>query len=140
MRFAENLSFVVADIPGLIEGAHTGAGLGTQFLRHVERCRLLVHLIDAGPMAGKDPIQAYDEIRNELTMYDQGKEGEEGFLPLSERPEIVVLNKIDTIEPEALRGLMDPFRKRGLEVLTISAATGKNTKDLVEVLGKRVFE
>lgn len=96
VRFREELTFVVADIPGLIAGAHEGAGLGTQFLRHVERCRLLVHLIDASEMAGKDIVDAYQEIRRELELYDEQKVGEEGFEPLSQRPEIVVLNKIDT--------------------------------------------
>ncbi|MBX3020419.1 MAG: GTPase ObgE [Bdellovibrionales bacterium] len=139
VRFAEDLSFVVADIPGLIEGAHTGAGLGVQFLRHIERCRVFVHLIDAGGLSGKAPMEAYLEIRKELEMYDQDKEGEEMFTPLSTRPEIVVLNKIDMADETALRAAIDGFRKRGLEVLTISAATGKNIKELVEVLGRRVF-
>jgi GTP-binding protein len=140
VRFADELSFVVADIPGLIAGAHTGAGLGTQFLRHIERCRVFVHLIDAGPASGRDPLEAYGEIRNELEMYDRGKEDEADFDPLSARPEIVVLNKIDTIDEAALRGAVDKFRKMGREVLVISAATGKNLKGLIETLGKRVFD
>ena len=105
VRFAEDLSFVVADIPGLIEGAHAGAGLGTQFLRHIERCRLFVHLIDITPMSGKEPLVAYDEIRHELEMYDKGKAAEEGFSPLSTRPEIVVLNKIDAATEEEMRAI-----------------------------------
>jgi GTP-binding protein len=139
VRFADELSFVVADIPGIIEGAHEGAGLGTQFLRHIERCRVFVHLIDASSLTGKDPIEAYEEIRRELELYDRDKSGEEGFFPLATRPEIVVLNKIDSVDETALRASIDKFRKRGLDVMAISAATGKNTKDLVEVLGKRVF-
>lgn len=139
VRFAEELTFIVADIPGLIEGAHEGAGLGTQFLRHIERCRLFVHLIDVGPMASKGPWESYTEIRNELEQYDELKKGDEGFAPLATRQEIVVLNKIDSLDESALRAAVDIFRKKKMEVFTISAATGKNTKELVEVLGKRIF-
>lgn len=139
VRFADELSFVVADIPGLIEGAHSGAGLGVQFLRHIERCRVLVHLIDVSPAAGKDPLEAYNEIRNELELYDKGKSDEDAFSPLSSRDEMVVLNKIDSVEEMELRMVVDKFRKKGLSVLTISAATGKNLKELIENLGKKVF-
>lgn len=140
VRFGDDLSFVVADIPGLIEGAHEGAGLGSQFLRHIERCRLLVHLIDVSSMAGKDPVAAYDEIRNELKMYDEGKAGEDGFEALGTRTEIVALNKIDSIDEDTVRGLQSQFKKRGLQVFAISAATGKNIKAFVDELGRRVFE
>lgn len=139
VRFGEDMSFVVADIPGLIEGAHEGAGLGTQFLRHIERCRLFVHLIDVTPMSGKEPLAAYEEIRHELEMYDKLKEGEEGFVPLATRYEIVALNKIDAIQETELRAIRDKFKKKGLQVLEISAATGKNIKPLVDELGRRVF-
>lgn len=140
VRFGEDLSFVVADIPGLIEGAHEGAGLGSQFLRHIERCRLLVHLIDVSSMAVKDPLAAYDEIRNELEQYDESKSGDEGFEPLGTRPEIVALNKIDSIDEDTVRILQSQFKKRGLQVFTISAATGKNIKPFVDELGRRVFQ
>lgn len=140
VRFADELTFVVADIPGLIAGAHLGAGLGIQFLRHIERCRVFVHLIDASGLTEKTPGDAYGEIRKELEMYDQGKEGQEGFLALSTRPEIIVLNKIDTADETTLRATVDQFRKKGMEVMTISAATGKGTKELVEVLGRRIFD
>lgn len=140
VRFAGELSFVVADIPGLIAGAHEGAGLGTQFLRHVERCSLLVHLIDISPISGREPIEAYQEIRHELEMYDQLKADEPGYEPLAPRPEIVVLNKVDSVDPDSVRGAQELFRKKGLEVLAISAATGKNTKELVTALGRRVFD
>lgn len=140
VRFRDDLTFVVADIPGLIEGAHEGAGLGTQFLRHIERCRLLVHLIDAGPTSGKDIVDAYKEIRRELELYDGQKEDEDGFEPLSKREELVVLNKIDSAEEETLRAATGQFKKMGMKVFAISAATGKNTKELVDELGKRVFQ
>lgn len=140
VRFAEDLSYVVADIPGLIEGAHTGAGLGTQFLRHIERCRVFVHVIDISPMSGRDPLEAYEEIRHELEMYDQSKAGEEGFVPLAPRAEIVALNKIDSVDEETVRANVGKFKSKGLEVILISAATGKNIKEFVEMLGKRVFD
>lgn len=139
VRFGEEHSFIVADIPGLIEGAHEGAGLGTQFLRHIERCRLFVHLIDVAPMDSKEPLAAYQEIRHELEMYDKLKKGEEGFVPLSTRPEIVVLNKIDSADEVSVRSARDAFRKKGLEVIEVSAVTGKNIKALVDHLGRRVF-
>jgi GTP-binding protein len=140
VRFADELTFVVADIPGLIEGAHLGAGLGTQFLRHIERCRLFVHMIDTSSMSGKEPLAAYDEIRHELAMYDEMKQGDDGFVALSGRLELVALNKIDSADPEALRAVRSAFKKRGLEVIEISAATGRGIKELVEELGKRVFQ
>jgi len=139
VRFAEDHSFVVADIPGIIEGAHEGAGLGTQFLKHIERCRVFVHLIDVTPMAGKEPLAAYNEIRHELEMHDQQKADVEGFMPLSTRPEIIALNKIDAVPEEELRVHRKTFKDKGLQVLEISAATGKNIKQLVDTLGKRVF-
>lgn len=139
VRFAEELSFVVADIPGLIEGAHTGAGLGTQFLRHIERCRLLVHLVDVSQMSGKEPWDAYQEIRHELEAYDKLKADDNGYVPLAPRREIVALNKIDTLTEDDLRKARAPFRSKGLEILEISAATGKNIKQLVEILGRTIF-
>ncbi len=140
VRFGEDLTYVVADIPGLIEGAHEGAGLGTQFLRHIERCRVFVHLIDLTPMSGKEPMAAYNEIRHELEMYDKIKSEEEGFFPLSTRPEIVVLNKIDAVNVESSRAAVAAFKRKGLEVMEVSAATGKNIKEFVVELGRRVFE
>jgi GTP-binding protein len=140
VRFGDDLSFVVADIPGLIEGAHTGVGLGTQFLRHVQRCRVFVHLIDIATFDGKDPWQSYQEVRHELEMYDQLKEEEDGFIPLSSRPEIIVLNKIDAVDETSVRSARDAFKKQGLSVMEISAAAGKNIKAFVDVLGRRVFD
>ena len=139
VRFRDDLTFVVADIPGLIAGAHEGAGLGTQFLRHIERCTLLVHLIDASTLAGKDIMDAYKEIRRELELYDSQKSGEEGFAALSTRQEMIVLNKIDSGDEATILEATGRFKKQGLKVFAISAATGKNTKELVDELGKRVF-
>lgn len=138
VRFREDLTFVVADIPGLIAGAHEGAGLGIQFLRHIERCRLLVHLIDASPMSGKSVEESYTEIRRELELYDEQKD-DDGFEPLSTRVEIVVLNKIDSAQEDTLREAMGYFKRKKIPCLAVSAATGKNIKELVDELGKRIF-
>src|SRR4051795_7537169 len=106
--------FVVADIPGLIEGAHQGHGLGHEFLRHVERTRLLVHLVDAVPVDGSDPLANYRTIRQELEHYSPG---------LAQRPEILVVTKMDlTGAVEARERLA---RELGREVLAISAVTGQ---------------
>ena len=139
VRFADELTFVVADIPGLIAGASDGAGLGIRFLKHIERCRVFVHLIDASGTDGRDVLTAYDEIRAELSAYDRDKEGEDGFRALSPRPEIVVLNKIELLREEDLKATIAKFRGRGLEVMGISAVTGKNIEVLKTELGKRVF-
>ncbi len=118
--------FVVADIPGLIEGASEGSGLGDRFLRHVERTRLLVHVLDVGTclLEQRDPLADYETIRGELAAYDPH---------LSERPEIVALGKIDLV---ADRGALDPIeqalRERGRDVYRISGATGEGVESLVD--------
>jgi GTP-binding protein len=140
VKFAEDLSFVVADIPGLIEGASSGAGLGIQFLRHIERTRVFVHLIDMSEMSAKSPWDAYTEIRKELKAYDEAKKHEEGFTPLSTRPEVVVLNKIDTVEPQRVKEWQQTFRDKGFETMAISGVTGENIRELIQLLGKKVFD
>ncbi len=116
--------FVVADIPGLIEGASDGAGLGDRFLRHVERTRLLVHLLDAGRMEieGADPAADYGTVRAELEAYDP---------ELARRPELVVLSKIDLVaEREKLDPVEASLRARGCETLRVSGATGEGVEAL----------
>jgi GTP-binding protein len=104
--------FVLADIPGLIEGAHEGAGIGDRFLGHVERCAVLIHLVDG---TGEDVAGAYRTIRGELGAYDPA---------LAEKPEIVVLNKVDALSPQARSGRLRALRRAsGGEVLEVSAAT-----------------
>jgi GTP-binding protein len=125
MVHAGDDSFVVADIPGLIEGAHLGHGLGHEFLRHVERTRLLVHLVDAVPIDGSDPVRNYRAIRSELEQYSPA---------LSRRPELLVLTKMDvTGAPEAAKRVTDELCR---EALTLSAVTGKG----LPVLLHRVTE
>jgi GTP-binding protein len=116
-------TFVVADLPGLIEGASEGAGLGMRFLRHVERTRLLVHLIDTGDTAEMDPIKAYEIIEGELSAFSES---------LTQKPRIVVATKLDaTTDRRKLEELGDFCGMRGLEFHAVSAATGEGVKDLV---------
>ena len=113
-------TFVVADVPGLIEGASEGAGLGHQFLRHVERTRLLIHLLDG---AGLDPLQDYDTINAELAQFSQR---------LSAKPQIVVLNKMDLPDAQAWWPLVqEAMRERGVEVHAISAVSGQGVQELM---------
>ncbi len=117
--------FVVADIPGLVEGASEGAGLGDRFLRHVERTRVLIHLIDVGNalLEGNDPLDLYEKIRAELAAYA----GE-----LERRRELVALNKIDLVpDREILAPLEAALRARGREVFRLSGATGEGIRELV---------
>ncbi len=113
-------SMVVADIPGLIEGAADGAGLGHNFLRHIERTRVLIHLLDG---AAPEPLEDFKQINNELKMYD---------IQLEERPQLVVLNKMDL--PDAIAWepiLAEEIKKLGYEFMSISAVTGENVRDMV---------
>jgi GTP-binding protein len=126
LTFKDGKSVVVADIPGLIEGASSGKGLGDEFLRHVERTRVLVHLIDA--YENEDALKAYRVIRGELESYSPD---------LAEKPEIIVINKIDITEvKEALPRIMKTFKKEGIEVFGISAATGEGISELSNKLMK----
>ncbi|HTJ01468.1 MAG TPA: GTPase ObgE [Methylovirgula sp.] len=115
--------FVLADIPGLIEGAHEGHGLGDHFLGHIERCRVLLHLVDAGcEHAG----QAYKTVRNELEAYDGG---------LTEKPEIVALSKIDTVDAETLKTQMARLKRAAKKTpLKVSAATHQNVDEVLRAL------
>jgi GTP-binding protein len=116
-------TFVVADLPGLIEGASQGAGLGIRFLRHVERTRLLVHLIDTSDMAEMDPVKAFEIIEGELGAFSK---------KLLEKPMIVVATKVDaTTDRTKLEELQKFCKKKGLEFHAISAAAGEGVKELV---------
>jgi GTPase len=125
-------TFVVADIPGLIEGAHEGAGLGDRFLRHVERTRLLLHLVDVSSVSGRDPVGDYEIINRELAAYDQR---------LSERPQFVVATKLDALdEPERLERLRERARTDGREFFEISSATNRGVRELVSAVARRLEE
>lgn len=120
--------FVVADIPGLIEGAAEGAGIGDRFLGHIERCRVLLHLVDA---SGDDPVDAYEIVRSELDAYGAG---------LADKPQVLALNKIDAVEPKALDKLAKKLAKKsGAEVMRLSGASGEGLPavldQIIEILG-----
>jgi len=116
-------SFVLADLPGLIEGAHAGVGLGHEFLRHVERAGILVHVVEPAPLDGGDPVANYRAIREELVRYDA---------KLGTRPEIVVVSKSELPDAEAVREAL--ARETGRDVLAVSAATGQRLDRLVHAV------
>lgn len=123
----EYQSFVVADIPGLIKGSHQGSGLGDQFLRHVERTRLLVHLVDVSEWGPTDPVQAYQDVASELERYDPS---------LLNKPQIVVASKMDIRITEKRICLKDYARTRKLPFLEISAHSGKGLQSLKKQMAR----
>lgn len=122
-------SFVVADIPGLIEGAHRGAGLGFQFLRHVERTSLLLHLVDVSINSMGDPVDNYEKINRELSQYSED---------LTRKPQIVVATKIDIVDGKRLDSLRDYCQNYNLEFFPISALTGFGVKELMLATAHRL--
>ena len=130
--YGEGKSYVVADIPGLIEGAHAGQGLGHKFLRHVMRTSLLIHLIDASKINDDDPLADWKTINRELELFDPD---------LSDKPQIVVANKIDLPEGRAkakllAKKLLKPYRP----LHVISAATTEGVRELVQIVGRKLEE
>jgi GTP-binding protein len=121
-------NFVVADIPGLIEGASEGHGLGHRFLKHVERCRVLLHLIEVSPDPDRDPLKDYDVINRELERYDP---------ELAKRPQVVALSKLD-VSADAHPDWKERFAARGIELHAVSAVTRQGLAELLEVLWKRL--
>jgi GTP-binding protein len=121
--------FVMADIPGLIEGAHQGAGLGYEFLKHIERTRIIVHILDIMPTIGSDPVENYYAIRHELEQYSKA---------LAQKEEVVVANKID-LDPDA-KIVEDLRKKLNKTIYPISAVTGAGIKELSELLWEKVKE
>lgn len=123
VSMGEGASFVLADIPGLIEGAHEGVGLGYEFLRHVERTKLLIHVVDVAGVDGRDPVKDFDTINAELREYNP---------KLAERPQVVAANKTDLPEgAEKLAGFTETIAGRGYRVFPISAATGEGLRELM---------
>ncbi len=141
VKVGDYSNFVVADIPGLIKGAHLGVGLGIMFLKHIERTRLFLHLIDISGMSGRDPLQDYEDIQFELEMYDKINNGKDGFFPLLEREQIVVLNKIDLLAKEQIEKTKQQFKKKfGVDSYAISAVTGKQTQDLLVFVADKILK
>ena len=128
----EERSFVVADIPGLIEGAHSGAGLGTQFLRHIERTRLLVHPVDVSDSSGRpDPVKDVEVINKELESFGAG---------LEDKPIIMAASKIDVANKDKLAKLKRYCKRQGLELFPISAVTGKGIDELKYAIAEKLEE
>jgi GTP-binding protein len=131
VQLANFKSFVVADIPGLIEGAHAGAGLGIQFLRHIERTRLLAHLVDVSESSGRDPVHDFDVILAELASFSD---------ELAAKPMIVVATKLDAAQdPSRVEALRELAKQRGLTFFEISSATGQGIDELKFAMAERVL-
>ena len=123
-------SFVVADVPGLIKGAHEGHGLGHQFLRHIERTKILVHLVDVSSASGREPVEDFETIRDELRQFDE---------QVAAKPEIVVATKIDALDnPARLDSLRRHVRKKRLPFVTISAVSGDGLDELLETIWRGI--
>ena len=132
VAYKDNLSFVMADIPGLIEGASEGAGLGLQFLRHVERCRVLIHVLDCGAQGdGRDPLKDFEILNRELERYSP---------ELATKPQVVAANKMDLpYAREKLEALTKTLNGRGLWVFPISSATGEGIPALLDAAARVLF-
>ena len=125
-------TFVIADIPGLIEGAHTGAGLGDRFLRHIERTKLLLHLVDVSSVSGRDAVSDYETVNRELASYNE---------ELATRPQFVVATKIDALdEPERLESLKQKAIEDQKPFFAISSATGNGVRELVNAMAAKLEE
>jgi len=129
VSYGEHKTFVMADIPGLIAGAHQGQGLGSRFLRHIERTRLLVHLLDISADPQGDPWRHYEEINDELGRFHHS---------LLEKPQMAVLNKIDipAVREQAVQ-FRDAFRHKGVDLLAMSAVTGEGVDEVIWEIGRR---
>lgn len=124
VSLSDNRSFVVADVPGLIEGAHSGHGLGHQFLRHIERTKVLIHLVDVSGASGRDPVEDFDTIRRELGLYNA---------EMLDKPQLVAANKIDAVDdPKRITAIEKRAKKLKLPFFQISAVTGEGVKKLIE--------
>jgi GTP-binding protein len=127
--YSHDREFVVADVPGLIEGAHEGVGLGTRFLGHVERCKVILHLIDG---TQEDVPGAYKTIRKELELYGQD---------LAKKPEVIALNKCDALTPELIQEKQAQFKKKtGKKILSLSSLSRQGLPEILEVLEEHIFE
>lgn len=129
VKVAEGKSFVMADIPGLIEGASEGIGLGHEFLRHVERCRLNVHIVDVSGSEGRDPVEDFETINRELQNFNE---------ELASRPQIVAANKCDMASPEQIEAFRAYIEGKGLPFYSISAATRQGVDALIDAVAAQL--
>ena len=135
VSLSDERSFVVADVPGLIEGAHEGHGLGDRFLGHLERTRVLVHLVDVSSFSGRDPVDDFDVIQRELRLFRDENAGDLAGGPLSGKHQIVAANKIDALdEPARLEQLRQHVARQGLRMCPVSAVTGQGVDILLEAI------
>jgi GTP-binding protein len=126
VKISDDRSFVVADVPGLIEGAHRGQGLGHQFLRHLERTKVLVHLVDVSGETGRNPVEDLDVVRKELELFQP---------TLAAKPQIVVANKMDAVDPsndDAIVALERRASELDLPFLRVSGVSGQGVPELLE--------
>jgi GTP-binding protein len=137
VRLSDDRSFVVADVPGLMEGAHAGHGLGTKFLAHLERTKVLVHVIDVSSSSGRDPVEDFDVITRELELFAGG--GDDTAVVLSNKPRLAAANKIDALDdPERLRKLASYMKRHRVPLYPISAVTGEGVPRLLEAIWEQV--
>ncbi|MCM2352667.1 MAG: GTPase ObgE [Pseudobdellovibrio sp.] len=140
VKVGDYSNFVVADIPGLIKGAHLGVGLGIQFLKHIERTSLFVHIVDISGMSGRDPVQDYQDINFEIEKYDEMSKDKDGFFPLSSREQILVFNKIDLLSADQIEKIKQTFKKKfNVTGYAISGVTGKNITELLQAMAEKVI-
>jgi GTP-binding protein len=137
VHLSDDRSFVVADVPGLIPGAHLGHGLGTKFLTHLERTKVLVHVIDMSPDTGRDPADDFDVISRELELFAGA--GDDTAVALADKPRIAAANKVDVMgDPARLDKLRDHLHRAGVALYPISAATGEGVPELLEAAWREV--
>jgi GTP-binding protein len=137
VRLSDDRSFVVADVPGLIEGAHRGHGLGTRFLAHLERTKVLVHLIDVSPGTGRDPVEDFEIIRRELDAFPGA--GDDTPVRLAAKPQLAAANKIDAVDDwTRVERLAAHLRARDIPFFPVSAVTGEGVPALVEGMWREV--
>ena len=133
VRLSDDRSFVVADVPGLIEGAHEGHGLGHQFLRHIERTKVLVHVVDVSGASQRDPVDDLDTVRRELELFQPA---------LAAKPQLVAANKLDAVDPATADEQIAPLERRArdlqLPFFRISGATGAGVQELLEAMWRRL--
>ncbi len=131
VRYKDQRSFVVADIPGLVEGAHEGTGLGIRFLKHVERTALLIHVVDFSEFSGRKPLEDFDIINRELENFSTD---------LAKSPQVVALNKIDLLaERKELAQVVKKIEKKGYPVFPISAISGEGVSDMLDKVAENYF-